>query len=561
MMKVFYVSRKNKINALISMAITLGIFVYVVYLFFQLAGDFTGKSEEVFFMALVTFGMLMLAVFSFWIELYAVVSWDARLILDGHRVELITNKWARYLPWYGLESFSVAYEQIQSITVSPFFRKATITGHDAKTYIFLPTWFGDDFGEAVLLALQSRVPQGVFSPDIDVPVAAKRWAKLDRLRSAVSILLMCWTLFSMVFNPRDSLFVHSWHVENPKLFNEYVRFHSVDEEGGFWAAGWGFDGYTLYYLPGENKWTLPEDQYGESYPQFVSGDPNGFPIVWMDTGAFHYEIDDWRFIPYENSLDVNMDFFDSRGVASGTKCLMIESQKNQIVEIDALTGKWSVIHLPEDVNQQDALPISMRRASNGDILVLIVDNPAASVYVLSDGEWMLQKYPVSMPGGFVKDYSLDNDGSLWVLLADYRYFAVEKIDLNGNASKTQLPFQDDVYVDQLIVDGLERLWVTERFSDVLTVFNPVWDGTAVEVVQYTEHNSNYQGGDLHYLEISPDGRVWSFGKNIITMDATVNKLPSPWPAWYASLNFEMIKIFLALSFLGWELYFVWAFRK
>lgn len=50
-MKVFYVSRKNKINALISMAITLGIFVYVVYLFFQLAGDFTGKSEEVFFMA------------------------------------------------------------------------------------------------------------------------------------------------------------------------------------------------------------------------------------------------------------------------------------------------------------------------------------------------------------------------------------------------------------------------------------------------------------------------------------------------------------------------------
>ncbi len=394
---------------------------------------------------------------------------------------------------------------------------------------------------------------------MDVPVAAKKWAKLNRLQNSVSIPLMGLILFSMVFNPRDSFFINSWHEEKNK--SEYVKIHSVDEEGKFWTAGWMLNGYAIYHLPGENKWMLMEDQYGESDPQFVSGDKDGFPIVWIDTGVFHYEIDDWRFIPYKNNLDLNMQFADSQGLASGTKSLVIEAQEQQIIEIDALTGEWSVVPLPEDVNQQEGLPASMRRAMNGDVLVLILDDSAASVYVFSGGAWMSQKYHVSMPGGFVKDYYLDNDDSLWVLLDNYSYFVVEKIELSGNVSKTQLPFQDDVSVEQLIVDDSNRLWVEERFSDVLTVFDPVWSGTAVEVVQYMGNNSNYRSGDVHPLEMASDGRVWSFGEKIITMDATMEKLPSPFPAWYASLNFDTTLIFLELIYLGWVVYFKWAFRK
>jgi hypothetical protein len=79
----------------------------------------------------------------------------------------------------------------------------------------------------------------------------------------------------------------------------------------------------------------------------------------------------------------------------------------------------------------------------------------------------------------------------------------------------------------------------------MAVFSPVWKADASEIILYTEDNSNYQGGETPIL--LPDGSIWTLDRMITSMDTNSETLPAPLPAWFADLDWGLIRLYIILA--------------
>jgi hypothetical protein len=227
------------------------------------------------------------------------------------------------------------------------------------------------------------------------------------------------------------------------------------------------------------------------------------------------------------------------------------------LKINASTGKWSTIPLPVTAEQEKLFPLSMRRAVNNDILVLMQNDTSTKVYLLSEGKWKAQEYPVILSEqSRVRDYFLDGEGFLWVLFDSQNQFFVEKIHPTGRLDITRLPSPKETdeweRYSYLLVDSSERLWVSGSYPNFMAVFFPVWKADASEIIRYTEDNSNYQGDNSPV--ILPDGKIWTLDRMITTMDANLKTLPAPLPAWFANLDWSLIRLYIILAQLPFYIY-------
>jgi hypothetical protein len=354
----------------------------------------------------------------------------------------------------------------------------------------------------------------------------------------------------------------AWNVELRPLGYESVWAYSRDSQNNFWVVSWKSSYYRIYHYSNklENEWELPKTLTGKDYPQFASGDKAGNPIVWLEDHVLHYENDNWKAIPYDDNLDLGD--WDYNGNVAGEWGWAIdekEGQDNHLLKINALTGKWSVIPLPETAAQQKLLPRSIRRAVNGDFLVLMQSDTNNRVYILSDDKWKPQEYPIILlEDSRFRDCFLDNNGSLWVLFETQNKFIVEKVDLKGDLHLTQLPSPKETdeweRYERIIVDSAGRLWVNGSYPEFMAVFTPVWQGEATEIERYTEQNSDYQGDLSANPVMMPDGQIWVFDRHIATMDTNQATLPPPLPAWFASWDWNLIRLFMILTQLVFLLF-------
>jgi len=247
----------------------------------------------------------------------------------------------------------------------------------------------------------------------------------------------------------------------------------------------------------------------------------------------------------------------------------------RILRIDALSGQETVLESPAEAVQLGLSPSQIQRAMDGTLLVLFENENNERVYLLADDRWQVQEYPVTLPNvRWARDFFLDGDGALWVLLLKTDgAWQVEKISRGGESLLTGLPDSEEEdgfggLYETLLVDVHQRLWVAghHRGQSFMSVFNPEWKGEAEELQRYTSLNSNYLQNLYTNPSLSMDGHIWAFGYSITSMDTNQQELPVPLPDWFVVLAEHRTAIGTAgigcqLLFCMWLLWFNWRSRR
>ncbi|MBK7317308.1 hypothetical protein [Candidatus Villigracilis affinis] len=551
-MKIFRVPLKRKILSLIAFLMMLSVFLFLAYTYFTFMELFASIKDGnvslgIWFALFVVFFAVMTA----WIAVVQIAEWKARLIFDDEQISLETIAGMDWLLQRGLKPFSVKYGRVRSLMLGVFGTVEIIEMSGAK-YTLTPLLFGNRHGEDIVIELKNRVPPEAIAPSMKDAGAIEKWHRQSRNISAITSLIAALYLLVVFLEPPHSWFINIWETETRFPWFESVDEYSVDPQGGFWVISQGSKNYHVFHIPKkkDNAWEWKrESAFGTPYPKYISVMEDGTPLIWLDTGVLRYVVDHWKEIPFEN--DQSVSILD--GMVSGRYGWFVDRQ-GHVVRVDALTGIWSELALPEMAEQRGLSPVSASPMPDGDLLVLMRNDTESRVYRLSNGKWTDQEIPIIQANGWAKDYFLDGDNALWVLLeVEYGNFVVEKIDSLGSVLLTQLPESlnnEERVIDKyraLMVDSLGRLWMYGVSPSSVVVFEPAWNDNARELVRYTENNSNFQNGTSFPPVMTADGKIWSFDDQIISMDTNLRDLPRPMPSWYALLDWNTIRLILLFS--------------
>jgi streptogramin lyase len=559
MEKTFYVTRASQVLYAILFLCMFAIVCCTVYFFFSYTSPFgyLNVSSLLFFIFLFP-PLILLTIQTVYFGVSFIASRKTRLIFESKLLIFESLNNPNFFLRPGWHSFKLSYDQIKVVKVVGAARSIEIFDFNEKKFVIFPALFSKNQGGEVFTELKKRLSPQVFESGFEFSEIPQRWVKRRKIINL--FLTPVFLIYILTFFFESSLFrdwsTNAWQVKNQNFRYENTRLYSVDSYNNFWITASISGGYHVYRFSDkmDAEWWLSDSILQKHYPLLSSADKAGRPIVWLDNGVLLFDNSDWKSIPYKNGLTLGA--WDLRGVALGEESWGIANQDgvNHLLKINALSGEWAALPIPETAEHKKLSPTSVSRISNTDILVLMQGNTEASVFILSNGEWVSQEFPIIiLEGSRIHDYFLDTKSSLWVLLEVQNSFIIEKVNPNGELQLTQLPSpqeEDDWdYYDHLVVDSSERLWVSGEYPFFMAVFTPVWEGEAVEVVRYTENNSNYESDSFTKPIISSDGQLWSFGRRITKIDTNLSVLPSPLPEWFASWDWDQIKIFIGIILL------------
>lgn len=568
-MKSFEVVRKAKNLYLFSLLVILAIAGGFAYLFIVLNSDVlditnlpeNSPSPFSFILTLAcSFPFFLFILFAIWMGLLWIALQRIRLVFDTATLRQEANNRLSFLFFQrGFRSFSIGYDQIKIIRNGRMRGSLEIFDYENKAVDLIPSLFGNNFGEEILLELQKHVTSEKFESGMDTPDVLKKWQTARRKKAIIPIVFLM--LYLATFSA-DSLFssrswlMAPWKTEIPLPLFESPWTYSLVSQNETWFISNKISSFRAYhYSSGKqvDAWTLK--QTTGKYPDFVSTDNNGNPIIWYEDSVLRYN-KTWETVKYNNDLDVSGWY--SSGFVRDTQGWAIRKngEKDQLVQIDGLTGEWVVVPLPDSAVQQGLYPQQMFQTIAGDYLVLTKNDVIARIYLFSAGTWSPLEFAVNTPEiDLLNSFFLDSENSLWVLFMSQDHWFVEKISVSGETLLTQLPPPiGEPHMERymnLIVDTHGRIWVAGGYPYFISAFNPVWKGEASEIKKYTEKNSNYQGGSLQPPVMTSDGKLWSFDDRIVTMDTNLETLPAPLPDWFANLDWNIIRmvlIFIHMAF-------------
>lgn len=563
-MKTFNIIRSQKISISLFLLILLVLLAWSVSVWvFHPMFDFRIKSGfEIFVILLPLMMIVPLVPLTIWISMIAYTTFKTRLIFDEQAIHLVGPKILPGILSGMLKPFTIYYRQIKSVQAKQLPGLLEILEMNGKGHRIAVSFFAKNFGEEILVELKNRLPDERFQLGVEIHVLHHTWAKSKRISTAIFVLYFLLYFSTLALEPflpiRDRL-VQAWTVEMRPSEYQKVRAYSIDNNQGFWVVSYhNFGDYLIYHYTDkvEQQWELP-DPDNSKYPQQVSGDENGNPIVWLDDGILHFTEKNWHFIPYALDPEIQVDNYWL--IVSGTQGWVIDRPNNEtlLFNLNALTGAKSTIIPPESAVQAELSPSLIRRAANGNLLVLMDKESEARIYLLTqENEWRSNEYAVMINKSYrVEDLFLDGENSLWVLLngPSLGEWLVEKITSSGEMKITRLPSPAPTdeweRYESIFADTHGRLWATGSYPGFITTFTPQWMSDAVEIERYTENNSNYVYGISYEPALDANGKTWAFGEKISTLDTNSFELPQPLPDWLANLNINFIRIGQSLFLL------------
>lgn len=565
MTKTFSVVRSQKIVMLFSSLLFGFFFAWLAWIVLPTL-DFSFEPGFGIRNLFPLFPLAMVAPFfllAIWIALMTYRIFKIRLVFDGQGIHLVAPK---ILPGFlsgMLGTFSIPYGQVKAVYAKKIPGLLEIVKMNGKKHNLAASVFAKNFGEEVIVELKNRLPAESFKIGVEISALRSAWSRFNRISIVIVILYGLVYFAAYALQPlspiRDQL-TQAWEVETRLEMFEYLRTYSVDDKSGFWLVISSQNSYTVAHYTDKLGEQIELPDLGPStYLQQASGDENGNPIVWTENGVWHYAQDNWRFIPYESHLDFRPGLFD---VVAGPQAWAVID--GSLFTIEALTGKVTALPLPESAAQAGLSPSLIRKAANGNLLVLMDDKDIhARIYVLNrQNEWQATEYPlITTKELWVRDLFLSADGSLWVLMTGRvrEEWLVEKITPDGQIMVTNLPVH---YLDgdrfwrfqSIFVDTHGRLWVSGH-REFISVFTPQWWSDAQEIQRYTDNNSNYVEGLVSGPFMDANGRIWAFDRKISTMDTSLAELPEPLPGWLVNLDISFIQLVIMILFLASQM--VW----
>lgn len=559
-MKTFHAVLKAKAGYWLLSIFTIAFMGWMLYVIVDIRDMFIGLGQRhlffsytILFLFILTFLILVLSLFR------GVAIQKASLTFEENRLILKSIDRFQFLLAFGLKPFEVSYDRIKSVKFTTFAPNIVLESMDGKKFLLVPGIFGDTYGEAVLGELLKRIPMEVFDAELRMKDVVQKISRINNINKIASICFVALILLFSFFDPISdtrSWLNDAWQVKLSHFGYESMWAYSVDTKNNFWAVFWGSNDYRVYHFSETmiGTWSLSKELVAEDYPQFVSSDEAGNPIVWLRYFVYHYDGEGWKKAPYNNGITVD----GVNGYAIGKEVWMIEEQdeENKILKINALTGKWSVFPLPQDVVEQGFNPTMIRRSMTGSLLVLMQNDYENRIYVLSSEDWQDQTYTILLPSqeSRIKDFFLDSNNVLWVLFTTNNEYFVERISQTEALKVAQMPAPAEGrfrFYYRIFVDSSERVWISTGYPYAIKVFSPVWRGMSLEIIGYTDKNSNYQGDGSVMLS---NGQIWSFDQRVSMLDTNSKNLPEPLPKWFADINWSLARLYLVIAQLIFTLF-------
>lgn len=547
-MKTFAVSSATK-KLNLSIAFALLAFIGC---FFYLQGVYGFEQSRylvfsIYVWALCTLGALYYACAAY-------VARQTRLVLDEDGLQLQTmDRWGFFYP-KALVKGKNRYDQITNVKLMPLVGRIVISNILGQKITLDVSDFGDAWGEDVVVLLQQRLLASPFPADPGFTSLAsgwKRWHIPARLILGPLRYSMWIFLFLYQISQPHPLFSTSWNMHPSMNRSLDVQTYTLAGPSDLWILSNQYDlppGKIYHLKQGQvTEWAIPDLNF--EYKRMVSlgWDRENQPIVWFYYGAAHYRQGKWNYVPFSFSEYATNDI-----VTVGERGWMIVSGEQKetprLFSLGAISGAVQEIPLPSSALQAHLEPSSLRVAPNGTILVAMENDQAARIYLLTqENHWQAQEYPVNRDESFwLHSFFLDSHDAMWVLWGDSKndQISVQKIMPDGSFANSRLPVKKEEsgfipgFYDSLLIDQHQRVWVT-TFADpaIMAVFEPIWNGDAIEVVHYSPENSNYAGHNgFNHPALDSNGIIWSLETGVSTLDSNLSDLPAPIPDWLGAWN-------------------------
>lgn len=568
-MKTFYVLRSIKIRYIILFLILAGLAGWSGTIAFNALSASTSRFTTVF-LGIASLAMtLFLGVSALCIGLSLYASQKAELTFDQEfmRFSSVSTRLNKLLPFW-LRSFNIRYAYIKWVKRGTIPGLLIITGTNGNSMLFFISAFGKKFGQEILAELKGHLPVECMEKDIEL---RNKSTKTEILYPTIQIVFSVALLTTIVFDPMFSFsgwYLKDWHVESRFSWLENTATYSVPAADEYWVVTKSFVPQRI--LHGSHgkvqEWDAPELSADERI-NFVSGDAYQNPILWLDEKILHFN-GQWETIHYQEYA--NFEMMNYHGRVQGETALVVQNTDNtqRLVRIDALTGMWEEIALPQTAIQQQLSPSRVQFTPNGVFLVLMDSEQASSIFIFTKDGRKSQEYAISNPqGDYPVDIALGVNNAVWILFerhSDYHDYFVMKIDITGESFTTQLPLlpirDDRPNYENLYIDVHDRIWVYGGYPEFITVFFPVWQGDATRLEHYTQENSNFRSNAIEEPSMSSDGLIWAFDDRITQMNTNLKDLPAPFPIEFGSIKLGVVRLVIFFIYIPFSIYVYYSNR-
>ena len=411
-------------------------------------------------------------------------------------------------------------------------------------------------------------------------IALSRFKKYDKITYPLLIAFQAGLLFWVGQRVGMDLArpYHGWKNAIPYKMGTFYRQLSVDNQGAVWfvTTNVDTDAVQIGRLSGgtTRRWDVPADAFSGKDNAYdilaVIGNSKSFPVAFLRTYLIFWSGTEWK------RKQISQEFYWSDGLSISDDTLHF---------LDGSGGDykyWSCplegdgcesVPIPEPISGPDILPIPYGGSAAGPVLAMGDSKGPITFYQCEGGKWNAITGPLDLWKPFLLAWTISEDGTVWVtkeLDVDtmrQRYspgpLAFGHWDTAAGewlwSATEAFPGSFRQEVSDMTVDPQGRIWISGYYETADVSIGRTAAAFAIRgeraelVVRYTDKNSNFQ--DRGIVQ-GPDGRLWSADSSLVSLDASVEKLPAPIPAWIADLdNLKFQGILIGVVLLLEAVYF------
>ncbi len=459
-----------------------------------------------------------------------------------------------------LHPYTCAYEDIQRISRGDSAASIRILDARGNSYQ-LPCGALEDGMDGVLSEFKNRIPHEKIEPKIQT--AAQRVSCRSRASIAFSVFFFCFLTTMLIFIPTEKFpfFSIAWKITDWSFNRSSVNAVRIDSQGHPWLIvkdNLDLNHYHLRHVTGNGakSWKMPA--LGSITPFMIglAEDANQDPWLIMGKQLAHWEGGQWTFL--DTPMGAQLWGTSAMGLAVADSIVwgIDQSARDRIIRLDLSQppGKVDVFPLPISSASADCQIGGIKLLPGGDLMAIFHNDSVLGVFRLHDSQWQeiasIQKDISSET--CVSDFTVDSNGNIWVLsFSVVENKNVGKFDPQRNAwtwMDIRHPGLDseigpfEFGYSNIIVDPLGRVWISgdrERGRidyGMVGVYEKGAEDTLVEIRHYTTENSSLESGVIHHILPTPDGRIWSWGGQLVWIQSAAEALPATAPDWIISLG-------------------------
>lgn len=469
------------------------------------------------------------------------------------RMEFLENSFRiNSFSWSGKKAAEYPYADVLHIGRGPL--RGTVDIHLAGAEpIRLTPFLYEGKGEKLFSELEQRFPAGKVEKDLKGSVLKiNKWDFITypiMFGILAGILIMTWQSAGLDFVRSNS----TWTNAVPWSLGNFYNAVSTAEEGTVWYASHSLDDKTAQVgrLQGGStrKWDVPSNAFtgGENARDIVGvgGTSDGNPVLITENSFLTWSGTEWNRIPLPAEI---LNYLGYSISMHSLQYLSAKGAEDQFWSCDFDQRACRQLAAPEALKVPGVWAFLYRGFSSGPVTAISDTDGPVLFFRFQQGAWKEIALPLDIPERTLLALTVDRDGTLWVTrnlsldtvvggyvkgpLAFGRWDAADG-EWRWSALDA-FPASFEIDVENMEVDPRGRIWIAGHYRTEEVLIGEmagaysIQGEQAVEIVRYTDENSNFQMGVSNCPMVQgPDGKLWSCGSGLVSFDAGAEKLPEP----------------------------------